>query len=87
MGKKTINFTKVTQEDFTEEVTFEKVWKDMEKDDLGRARRKWMSSGWGGYSVQCVRGKRAEGFISTCGGIFHSTLCYRHRYGQHSLRR
>lgn len=34
-GKKTINFTKITREDFTEEVTFEKVWKDMEKDDLG----------------------------------------------------
>lgn len=38
--EKTINFTEVTREDFSEEVTFEKVWKDMEKDDLGRARRK-----------------------------------------------
>lgn len=60
-GEKTINFTKVTQEDFTEEATFEKVWKDMEKGDLGRARRKWMSSGWGAtrYSVQGGRGQRA----------------------------
>lgn len=33
----------------------------MEKGDLGRARRKWMSSGWGAtrYSVQGGRGQRA----------------------------
>ena len=62
--EKTINFSKITREDFTEEVTFEKVWKDMEKGDLGWARRKWMSSGWGVTQYP----KRAESFINTCSG-------------------
>ena len=58
--EKTINFTKVTWEDLREEVTFEKVWKDMEKDDLGRARRKWMSLGWGSLSTVC-KGEEGRG--------------------------
>lgn len=45
MGK-TINFTKVTQEDVQRKWHLRRS-EDMEKDDLGRARRKWMSSGCG----------------------------------------
>lgn len=74
--EKTINFTKITREDFTEDVTFEKVWKDMEKGDLGWARRKWTGSGWEVTQYP----KRAESFNNTFSGIcsgMHSRYCHR----------